>query len=209
MAKKGSTHWDEKFLLDKGYVRDEKGNYSPPPIKSKYIQSLKDKSEFVGNVTIPEEYIEKKPVKQVPEFTDVPKLEWFIKGYQVPSKKNSRINFVNKNGKQMSIPSKLFSTYKQVTKMQWLVFGREFKRAIEYHKLSFPLDIEMTFIRKTNQLVDYFGPGESVFDLMTDYEWWGDDNRKFGKPFFGDMLVDKENPGVIIKIINVKKNYGI
>jgi hypothetical protein len=53
--------------------------------------------------------------------------------------------------------------------------------------------------------VDYFGPGESVFDLMTDYKWWPDDNRRFGKPFFGDMIVDKANPGVKIKILNKVK----
>ena len=40
------------------------------------------------------------------EFTakEKPKTEWFIKG-TVPSKKNSRQNFVS-NGKQISLPSK-------------------------------------------------------------------------------------------------------
>lgn len=192
MAKnKTSVHWQEDMLIKKGYVKNKDGSFSPPPIKSKYIQSLKEREN---------EVIEKVVVKDVPEFHHVPKLEWFITG-QVPSKKNSRINFVSKNGKQLSIPSKLYSQYKISTKMQWEVFGREFKKAIEYHKLEFPLNIEMTFIRKTNQLVDYFGPGESVFDLMTDHGWWPDDNRHYGKPFFGDMRVDKNNPGVIIKIL--------
>ena len=131
MAKTSTTHWQEDMLLKKGYVKNPDGSFSPPPIKSKFIQSLKEKEAKV---------IEKKEVVNTPQFTHVPKLEWFIKGYQVPSTKNSRINFVNKsNGKQMSIPSKLYSEYKKATKMQWEVFGREFKRAIEYHKLSFPL----------------------------------------------------------------------
>lgn len=197
MSKKSGTSWSEQFLIDKGYIKDSSGNYSPPPMKSKFIQSLKDKTEFVGEVT---KIIEKKTVVKTSDFVHIPNTEWFIKG-QVPSKKNSRINFVNKNGKQLSIPSKRYSEYKQSTKMQWEVFGKEFVRAISHYKLTFPLNIEMTFIRKTNQIVDHFGPGESVFDLMSDYNWWGDDNSKFGKPFFGDMQVDKENPGVRIRII--------
>lgn len=196
---KSGVRWQEEFLLNKGYTKNPDGSFSAPPMKSKFIQSLKEKQDDNGDDII----VEKAVVKQTPDFNHVPKLEWFIRGYQVPSKKNSRMNFVNKAGKQMSIPSKLYTEYKTATKMQWEVFGREFKKAIDYHKLSFPLDIEMTFIRKTNQLVDYFGPGESVFDLMTEFGWWPDDNKNFGKPFFGDMQVDKDNPGVIIKIINV------
>lgn len=189
MSKK-STGISEQWLIDKGYTLGPNGAWTPPALKSKFIQSLK------------EPIVEKREVTHSPdfEFKGIT-TEWFIKGYQVPSKKNSRITFVNKAGKQMNIPSKRYSEYKQMTKMQWEIFGREFKRSIELLGLQFPLNIEMTFIRKTKQLVDYFGPGESVFDLMTDYGWWPDDNRFYGKPFFGDMQVDKNNPGVIIKIL--------
>lgn len=101
----------------------------------------------------------------------------------------------------MNIPSKAYSEYKSITKMYWVTFGKEFKRTIETLKLEYPLNIELTFIRKTNQLVDFFGPGESAFDLMTDFGWWEDDNKNFGKPFFGDFEVDKNNPGTRIKIL--------
>ena len=36
---------------------------------------------------------------------------------------------------------------------------------------------------------------------MTDFKWWPDDDTKHGKPFFGDIIVDKNNPGVKIKLL--------
>lgn len=143
----------------------------------------------------------KQKVNDSPDFEHKVNTEWFIP-YQTPSKKNSRITFTNKaTGRVVNIPSAKYTEYKNLTKMYWTTFGIEFQNTIKSLNLQFPLNIEMTFTRKTNQLVDYFGPGESVFDLMTDFKWWEDDNRRFGKPFFGDMIVDKNNPGVKIKIL--------
>ncbi len=190
MAK--GTSWDENTLIAKGYTPDGKGGWNPPPMKSKFIQGLKNKES--------EPVIEREVIRPTPDFEYVPKLEWFIQGYQVPSKKNSRISML-RGKKIITIPSNKYREYVTATKMQWEVFGREFKRTIEILGLQYPLDVEMTFIRTTKQRVDYFGPGESVFDLMTDFKWWPDDNRFYGKPFFGDMIVDKQNPGVKIKII--------
>jgi len=185
------SNWQEKFLLEKGYTKDASGNYIPPPIKSKYIQSLKEGEKLVEKqVVLPTTDFEFKGIT----------TEWFIP-YQIPSKKNSRQVFVNKNGKMMNIPSKSYTEYINVTKKYWEVFGREFKNSVQVLGLKYPLNIEMTFTRKTNQVLDYFGPGESVFDLMTDFKWWDDDNTRCGKPFFGDIIVDKNNPGTKIKIL--------
>ena len=41
MAK--GTHWDESMLISKGYIKQKDGGFHPPPIKSKFIKSLKDK----------------------------------------------------------------------------------------------------------------------------------------------------------------------
>lgn len=189
MAKK--TGFTKEWLESRGLVEAKAGVYIPS----------KSPKSNVGVNAYDVEMVVKEKVNNSPDFQVKPVTEWFIP-YQVPSKKNSRITFTNKKtGKVVNIPSKAYSEYKNVTKMYWTAFGKEFQNTIQLLGLQYPLDIEMTFVRKTNQLVDYFGPGESVFDLMTDYKWWPDDNRRFGKPFFGDMIVDKNNPGVKIKIL--------
>jgi hypothetical protein len=200
MAKK-STPFSEQWLQERNYVKSANGDYVKAIDKVKEsIAKRSPVSETVGELTV------KAKINNSPDFIiTTPVTEWFVP-YQTPSKKNSRITFTNKKtGKVVNIPSQKYTEYKNVTKKYWEVFGTEFKNTIRTLDLKFPLNIEMTFIRKTNQLVDYFGPGESVFDLMTDFHWWEDDNRKFGKPFFGDMEVDKNNPGVRIKILTNKQ----
>jgi hypothetical protein len=153
-----------------------------------------------GGQVVTVDILKKEKVNNSPDFTAAPVTEWFIP-YQVPSKKNSRQNFTTKTGKQISIPSKRYKDYITVTKKYWEVFGLEFNQTISRLDLKWPLDIHMTFIRSTKQVVDYFGPGESVFDLMTDFHWWPDDSHRYGKPHFGNIEVDKNNPGVRIKIL--------
>nr|WP_298658719.1 hypothetical protein [uncultured Flavobacterium sp.] len=184
-----SKGFTEEDLKRRGLVEIEKGVFAPTAKSN------------VGSNVHDVEMIVKAKVNDSPDFQVAPVTEWFIP-YQTPSKKNSRITFTNKaTGRVVNIPSKAYTEYKNLTKMYWTTFGKEFKQTIATLGLQYPLNIEMTFIRKTNQLVDYFGPGESVFDLMTDFGWWEDDNRRFGKPFFGDMQVDKNRAGVIIKIL--------
>ena len=204
MAKRAVNNFTPEWFIEKGYTKRSDGGWDPPKIKSRFINGLFVKQS--DDIERPKEFIiPKVKVNETPDFTIKPVTEWFIP-YQTPSKKNSRITFTNKKtGRVVNIPSQKYTEYKTATKMYWETFGKEFKRTIELLNLQFPLNIEMTFTRKTNQLVDYFGPGESVFDLMTDYGWWEDDNRRFGKPFFGDMQVDKNNPGVRIKIILTNK----
>ena len=187
MAK--SLTFSEQILKDKGFVQQPDGSWMS--VKTTQVNPREVKGEIVV----------KQKVNNSPDFSAKPVTEWFIP-YQIPSKKNSRQVFVHpKTKKLMNIPSKAYSEYKSITKMYWVTFGKEFKRTIETLKLEYPLNIELTFIRKTNQLVDFFGPGESAFDLMTDFGWWEDDNKNFGKPFFGDFEVDKNNPGTRIKIL--------
>jgi len=199
---KGKAPFTPEFFESKGYTFDKSTNsWLPPKFRNPFTTPENNNGEFVP---MPESalMIPKQKVNASPDFEVKPVTEWFIP-YQIPSKKNSRQNFV-KNGRQISIPSKRYTEYKSLTKRYWEVFGLEFNQTIKRLGLSFPLDIEMTFIRTTKQRVDYFGPGESVFDLMTDFNWWPDDNHLYGKPFFGDIEVDKSNPGVRIKLITNK-----
>lgn len=191
MAKKGFGFTDQWFR-DRGYTPDGTGGWVSPEFKNPLKK--KQSGPVIDSIVIPKE-----KVNNSPDFDFTPVTEWFIP-YQVPSKKNSRQNFI-RNGRQISIPSKRHNDYITATKMYWMIFGKEFRDSLYKLKLNWPVNVEMTFIRSTNQIVDYFGPGETVFDCMTDFKWWPDDNRRFGKPFFGDMQVDKNNPGVRIKIL--------
>lgn len=189
MAKKPSNNFSEEWLASKGYLPDGKGGWLPPKIKSEYIREKKG------------EIIAKEKIVETPDFTVKPVTEWFIP-YQTVSKKNSRQVFIHPHtGKMVNIPSKSHKDYITATKAYWVAFGKEFVKTVSVMGLNYPLNIEMTFTRKTNQVVDFFGPGETIFDCMTDFQWWPDDSIRYGKPFFGDMKVDKNNPGVIIKIL--------
>jgi hypothetical protein len=187
MAK--SNLYTEQWFLERGYSPDGRGGFNPPPVKSEFVRSVKG------------ELIIKEPIVKTPDFTAKPVTEWFIP-YQIPSKKNSRQSFVSKNtGKMINIPSEAYKNYVTATKMYWEVFAKEFKRSVEILDLNYPLHIEFTFTRKTQQRFDYFGPGESAADLMVDFGFIPDDDTKHFKPFFADPLVDKNNPGVKIKLL--------
>jgi len=201
MSKKSSTNWSEQWLLDKGFVPNGKGGYDPPPIKSEYIKSLQKKQHLYTDET----FIEKKVVVKTPDFNHVPKTEWFI-NTSVPSKKNSRINL--KSG--ISIPSKKHSEYVKLTEMQYDVFGKEFRCAVEYYKVEPPYRIEFTFIRATHHSFDYCNACQTCEDMMKDqYKkkvlvrkgWFEDDSVDFILPSFKPYEYDKQNPGVRIKLL--------
>jgi len=141
MAKKAA--FTEQNLLDKGYSLQPDGTYrvSRTSLASAKIDKI-------------ENLIAKEIIKKSPDFTATPTTSWFIKGYNVPSKKNSRQNFV-RNSKQVSIPSKLHAAYVKATAMQYDVFGREFRAAVEHYKLGYPLYVEFHFIRGSRHSFDY------------------------------------------------------
>jgi len=81
----------------------------------------------------------------------------------------------------------------------WIEGAKHFLSIIGNKK--FPIDVVFVFTRSTNQIWDYIGPGETVLDLMEEFKWIPDDSVRSIKPHFGDAEVDKENPGVLIKIL--------
>lgn len=205
MSKK-STGISEQWLIDKGYTLGPNGAWTPPALKSKFIQSLKPKQEELNNYD--ESLIEKKVVIRTEDFTHAPKTEWFVR-YNVPSKKNSRQNFV-KNGVMRSIPSAKHAEYVKLTEMQYDVFGREFRAAVEYYKIKPPYRIEFTFIRSSHHSFDYCNAAQTCEDMMKDqYKkkvlirkgWFEDDSAEFLIPVFKEYQYNKENPGVVIKIL--------
>lgn len=197
MAKKAA--FTEQNLLDKGYTLQPDGTYrvSRTSLASAKIDKI-------------ENLIAKEIIKKSPDFTATPTTSWFIKGYNVPSKKNSRQNFV-RNGKQVSIPSKLHAAYVKATAMQYDVFGREFRAAVEYHKLGYPLYVEFHFIRGSRHSFDYCNACQTCEDIMKDEVsrntglvtkkgWIPDDSADYIIPVFKPYDYDKNNPGVVITL---------
>lgn len=199
MAK--GKQYSREWFQSKGYVEDEKGVFHPPPLKSEYIKSLKERAK-----TAPKEIIIKEQVIKTSDFTVEPVTEWWIP-YQVPSKKNSQQLYIRKYGNK-SVPgtttSKRYKEYITATKKYWEVFGIEFKQSVRKLNLSNPLHVEFTFVRSTQQEVDYVGPLESVQDIMQDFGWILGDDYKRLKPYLGDIRVEKGSPGVRIKLLTNK-----
>lgn len=171
-----------------GLTRNEDGTYS----KKKTI-AISDKE-----VKEPISIVRQK-VNDSPDFEHKINTEWFIT-YNVPSKKNSRINFV-RNGKQISLPSANHKKYKDVTKMQYNIFGIEFRKAIEHYGLKPPFRVEFTFVRGSKHRFDYCNAAQTCEDLFTENNWIEDDSADFLIPSFKPYQYDKNNPGVHIKLL--------
>lgn len=184
MAKKDS--FSEDYFLSKGFTRNASGGFDPP--------------KFVHKVDLSQPTIQKQKVIETNDFNHKPVTEWFIANYNVPSKKNSRQNFV-RNGKQISIPSKNHAEYVKMTKMQYATFGKEFRRTVETLGLKYPLRVEFTFIRDSKRRSDFTNCCQTVEDLMVDNNWLPDDDSLHLLPSFQPMEYDKNKPGVKIKLL--------
>ena len=123
----------------------------------------------------------------------------FIKG-NVPSSKNGKVF----TGKHL-VWSKAAQKYVKNTKEQFQYYTKIFQdycRNPETGMVEYPLKISFKFIRGTKHDFDYLGPSETIQDLMVRYGWIPDDNAKVIKPHFEDYEYDKENPGVVITVLN-------
>lgn len=187
------NNFDIQALLNKGYALDEKtGTLSPPKIETPYIKQQKALNEGL---------VVKEKINDTPNFTAKINTEWFIT-YNVPSKKNSkRIIQHPKTKRTILIPSELHEAYKKLTAMQYQVFGIEFRRAVKFYGLEYPLKVEFTYIRGSKHRFDYTNATDTIFDLFTFYKWIEDDSADHIIPSFKPYEYDKQNPGVRIRLI--------
>ena len=182
------SSFTEQLLLKKGFTPNASGGFDPP----KFLHKV-DLSK--PNV------IQKEKVVESNDFNYAPVTEWFIKGYSVPSKKNSRQNFVSKTThKIISLPSKKHAEYVKMTAIQYKAFGDEFKRTVERLGLKYPLRIQFTFVRSTKHSFDYCNACQSCEDIMKGH-WIPDDSADYIIPVFQPYEYDKEMPGVKIKLL--------
>lgn len=121
-------------------------------------------------------------------------MNWFIPG-NVPS---------SKNGKRWTgnylISSKATMQYRKDTKQYYQNYKQQF--ITEFAKHTKPVYVSFTFIRKSKHKFDYINPLQTVQDDMVKNEWLEDDDCSNILPVFEEYVYDKNNPGVIIKIIN-------
>jgi hypothetical protein len=201
-VKKADKYTHEWFIVN-GYTFDSKqGLYVPKSDYSKAISKIREsigsKVKFNANETIGDLVIKQK-VNNTPDFIAKPAVEWFI-NHNVPSKKNSRQNFV-RNGRQISIPSKKHAEYVKLTASQYKAYGIEFRNAVEYYKLSYPLYVEFNFIRESHRRSDFTNCCQTIEDLMVSNNWLPDDDSLHLIPVFNPMEYSKETPGVRIKLL--------
>ncbi len=196
MAKKDT--FSEDWLLKKGFTPNASGGFDPPKFVHKI--DLLTQNHSVYDTTKCAQLIQKEKIVETNDFNHAPVTEWFISNYNVPSKKNSRQNFV-RNGKQISIPSKNHAEYVKMTAMQYSVFGKEFRGTVERLGLKYPLRVQFTFVRDSHRRFDYCNACQTVEDLMTSNSWIDDDSADHIIPIFHPYEYDKEMPGVKIKLL--------
>jgi len=119
--------------------------------------------------------------------------EIFIGG-NVPSSKNGK----RWTGK-MLIHSKTVMKYINATKADYLSNKEKFKALLVGKEAPYKISFE--FIRGSRHRFDYINPCQTVQDLMVKYGWIEDDNCEFIIPFFEPYTYDKENAGVIIRVL--------
>jgi len=140
----------------------------------------------------------------------------FIKG-QIPSLKNSKVktahgifpsktvtNFLRSYGiKHFSSSKKTVEGYARTPDTFKPIADRLRQELTKFDK---PYKLQFYFVRKTKNRFDIGNSIEILADLFTSYDVWEDDNCDIFLPFpwiidNSCYKVDKNNPGVYIKVI--------
>lgn len=125
-------------------------------------------------------------------------IEIFIPG-NVPSSKNGK----QWTGKHL-IWSKSAQKYARNTEKYWIKECNNFRFCASgsiARDPIYPIIVSFKFLRGSKHKFDYVNPLQTVLDLMVRYEWIPDDNADIIIPVFEPYEYNKENPGVIIKIL--------
>ena len=64
-----------------------------------------------------------------------------------------------------------------------------------------PYRIEFLFVRAGNKLFDYANMVQGPQDLMVKHGWLKDDKAALMIPVFSAYVIDKRNPGLIIRVL--------
>ena len=114
----------------------------------------------------------------------------------------------SKNGKQWTgkylIHSKATRNYIKKSKSYYIENKQKFIDMLGDNP-TYPFIVDFYIIRHSKRKFDYINPAQTVQDLMVEYGWVEDDNCDIIIPHFSGYHIDKENSGVIIKVLNYGK----
>lgn len=132
----------------------------------------------------------------------IEKDDIYIKG-NVASKKNSK-RWIGK----ALIDSKAVNRYLKLYNYQWSDEQniKKFKNLIK--DLPQPYNIGFYFIRQTIRAFDYNNISQLPQDLMVKYGWLEDDNCNILKPVYLGYEKDKDNAGIIIRVLKNEIENG-
>lgn len=109
---------------------------------------------------------------------------------RIPSKKNSRVTN-RKTGR--SFPSKSY--------VNWHKQAEEQLKEIFNEEIDFPVEVSYKFYMPDLRPTDISNKLESINDLLTDINFWKDDNWRIVRKFHAYAELDRENPRVEV-IVN-------
>lgn len=151
----------------------------------------------------------KKPVKTsaAGKPKDIPTDETIFIPYNVPSSKNEKqigYKFIGERKIPFIMERKIVKEYREVTKRYWELLGKVFR--LQLVGKSKPYTVEFLFVRSSKRHFDFHNAVQLPADLMQEYGWIDDDdmdNLLPVPPLPPDVpyIVDKNNPGVFIKIL--------
>lgn len=132
----------------------------------------------------------------------IEKDDIYIKG-NVASKKNSK-RWIGK----ALIDSKAVDRYLKLYNYQWSDYKNISKFKTLVKDLKKPYNIGFYFIRQTIRAFDYNNISQLPQDLMVKYGWLEDDNCNILKPVYLGYEKDKDNAGIIIRVLKNEIENG-
>lgn len=128
-------------------------------------------------------------------------MQWFIRG-NVPSLKNGKIW----TGETL-VSSSSTRKWQKLSKPDWQSQKESFTKAIASLG-SRPYFIHLTFLFSTNNFWDFTARVETIADEMVKYQWINDDNIYEFMPVPGKPILERVNPGTIIRILKTPPIYN-
>lgn len=180
----GSKRFTTDMFESMGFVYDEKTN--------SYVK----KEGVAKGVSVTT--AKKKPVLLY-NVGDIDETNELFIPYDVPSGKNSKRMVVRKNGSRTLLHSKACVRYKSNTERYWQLLQPVFLAKLKGR--SAPYSIEFHFVYSHEFRWDYHNMVQYPLDLMVEYGWLEDDDKKSVKPLFRDYSIDKNKPGLYIKVL--------
>lgn len=123
----------------------------------------------------------------------------------VPSSKNSK-KIVRNGNRTYLVDSDVTYKWKKATKIFWEKDAAEFRSIID--QFEKPIHLGFYFVRSSNRKFDLINILQAPMDAMSKYGWFEDDNATIVIPHFLGFHVDKENPGLYIRILDQDEYRG-